>query len=255
MTRLIYQVAIGEYWDKFQCCIDSVRSYASRCEADHMVQTEPTLRIGTTGPGRSVQALSRGYLPIFEKENALAHLDRYDEVLVLDADVYVRDCAPVIFDRMQTIALDFAGVPERDIPATTSHQSKVRKYSKGQYETLTDVDWRWDHRGAHFYNMGVMLLRKSILPYLQGQTPLEFIRRPEFERFVNGEGHWKWSTDQTLLNWWVKSSGMLTYDLDWRYNALYSACPQVMDAWFVHFFLSSKMAQGGREIPEIIERL
>jgi len=254
MKRLIYQVAI-DMPEHFELCIDSVRSYARRCQADHIVQRAPELHIRPTGPGRSAQALSRGYLPIFEKENALRLLDVYDEILILDADVYVRDGAPVIFDSVATLAFDFAGVPERDIPATTSHQDKVRKYSKGQYDRLPDVDWRWDDRGAHFYNMGVMLLRKGIRDHLNGQTPLEFIRRPEFERFVNGEGHWKWSTDQTLLNWWVKSSGMLLCDLDWRYNALYSACPRVPESWFVHFFLSSKMAQGGREIPEIIERL
>lgn len=254
MRRLIYQVAVGDCPEFYIPCIDSVRSYARRCEADHIVQTEPRLYIQPTGPGRSAQALSRGYLPIFEKENALAHLVAYDEVLILDADIYVRECAPIIFDQPATISFDFAGVPERDVPATTAHQDKVRKYSKGQYETLEDVDWRWDDRGAHFYNMGVMLLRKSVREYIR-QTPLEFIRRPEFERFVNGEGHWKWSTDQTLLNWWVKSSGMRAWDLDWRYNALYAACPRVTDAWFVHFFLASKLPRGGNEIPEIIERL
>ena len=256
MNRVIYQVAVGDTPIWYEACIQSVRDYARRCQATHIVQREPRLYIRPTGPGRSAQALSRGYLPIFEKENALAYLSCADEVMVVDADVYIRDSAPNIFDNCATIAFDFAGVPERDIPATSAHQTKVQKYSKGQYETLTDVDWMWDRGGAaHFYNMGVMLFRASAREYLNLETPQEFLARPEFERFINGEGHWKWSTDQTLMNWWVKSSGMNAWDLNWRWNALYGACPRVSEAYFVHFFLSAKMPQGGAEIERIITEL
>jgi len=92
--------------------------------------------------------------------------------------------------------------------------------------------------------MGVMLLDKSILPYLNGQTPEQFLRRPEFERFINGEGHWKWSTDQTLLNWWLKKERIPTCDIDWKWNALYGAVRDVSEAYFVHFFLSAKLRPG-----------
>jgi hypothetical protein len=71
------------------------------------------------------------------------------------------------------------------------------------------------------------------------KTPKQFLRRPEFQRFIDGEGHWRWSTDQTLLNWWVKSTHMRTRDLDWRFNALFGAVNH-RPAWFVHFFLSAK---------------
>jgi hypothetical protein len=103
--------------------------------------------------------------------------------------------------------------------------------------------------------MGVMVLGPGFKEHLNGQTPTEFLRRPEFERFVNGEGHFKWSTDQTLLNYFVKKSGMSVTNLDWRWNALYGAVRDIEQAYFVHFFLSSKMPRGGAEIPDIIKRL
>jgi hypothetical protein len=158
-------------------------------------------------------------------------------VAIIDADVFITQDAPSIFDELR--GADFAGVLERDLPLTPEYRSKIRKHSEGQFRTLTDVDWRWNGDGAAFFNMGVMVLGKGFRDYLQGQSPGEFLRRPEFERFVNGEGHWKWSTDQTLLNWWVKKSGMTTQRLDWKWNALYGAC-NTKGAHFVHFFLSSK---------------
>ncbi len=251
--RLIYQVAVGEVPAFYQQCIDSVARYARRIGAEHRVQRKPKLKIAPLDSSRSNRALRLGYLPILEKECAFALLPEYGSIAILDADVYVRDRAPDIFD--QSKGCDFAGVLERDIPSTSNHVDKLRKYSKGQYETLTDVDWDWNDRGAAFYNMGVLVLNQSVLQYLDGQTPEQFLRRPEFERFINGEGHWKWSTDQTLLNWWVKKSGMTATNLDWRFNTLYGAALHIDQAWFVHFFLADKMPRKGAEIPEIIKQL
>jgi hypothetical protein len=143
------------------------------------------------------------------------------------------------------------------MPLTQTYLAKIRKYSDGQYALLKDVDWQWNEDGAAFYNMGMMVLGSGLLARLNGDSPLEFIRRPEFERFVNGEGHWKWSTDQTLLNYWIKKSGIAVKELDWKWNALYGAVniDLIKQAHFVHFFLASKMDRGGAEIPDLIKRL
>jgi hypothetical protein len=251
-SRLIYQVAVGEVPGFYEPCIDSVRRYADRIGADHIVQRDPELRIAPLKSCRSENALRLGYLPIFEKEVAFKHLPDYEHVLILDADIFVTDSAPDIFEESHC---PFAGVMERDMPLTPAYAEKVRKHSRGQFSTLTDVDWDWNEKGAAYYNMGLMLLHRNILPYLNGETPEQFIRRPEFERFVNGEGHWRWSTDQTLLNWWVKKSGMKTRNLDWRWNALYGAVQSVRSAYFVHFFLSAKLPGRGAEIPSIIKSM
>lgn len=235
--KLVYQVAVGEVPAFYHRCIESVARYCDRHGHAHVVQREPILRIRPVKSARSENALRLGYLPIFEKENALAYLGHFESVAVIDADVFIRETAPDIFDHADA---DFSGVLERDLPVTQEHRTKLRKHSEGQFSTLTDVDWQWNDSGAAFYNMGVMVFGAGVRRYLEGQSPAEFIRRPEFERFVNGEGHWKWSTDQTLLNWWVKKSGMTTRNLDWRWNALYGACRDVTEAHFVHFFLSSK---------------
>jgi len=198
---------------------------------------------------RSVNAMRLGYLPIYEKENAFSYLDRYDKVAVIDADIYVKGSAPNIFDHCDR---QFAAVMEREMPLTRSYLTKIRKYSDGQYSLLKGVDWQWDANGAAFYNMGLMVLDASL-----HRDPVEFIRRPEFERFVNGEGHWRWSTDQTFLNYWLKKDGISVRNLDWRWNALYGAveADAIRQAYFVHFFLSAKMPRGGAEIPELIAKL
>jgi hypothetical protein len=252
-VNLIYQVKVGETPAFYDDCIASVSRYCTKYGIDHLVQTKPVLKIRPLASCRSTNALRLGYLPIFEKAQAFSYLDRYERIAIIDADVFVRASAPNLFDELGDAA--FAGVLERDLPATDKHREKVRKYSEGQYRLLTDVDWQWTPAGAAFYNMGVMLFAQAIRPYLNGETPEEFLRRPEFERFVNGEGHWRWSTDQTLLNYWIKASGMPVRNLDWRWNALFSAVNDVASAWFVHFFLAAKMAHGGAEIPGIIRSL
>ena len=251
-SNLIYQVSIGDVPAFYDECIASVARYCHRHGIIHIVQTEPILKIAPLQSQRSTNANRLGYLPIYEKENALDYFDRYEKVAVIDADVYATDKAPDIFAESVT---DFAGVIEREMPLTPKYFDKIRKYSEGQYRRLDDVDWKWNDNGAEFFNMGVMLMNGGIAEYLNGDTSEQFIRRPEFERFVNGDGHWRWSTDQTLLNWWVKGSGMTVKHLDWRWNALYGAVRDVTQAYFVHFFLSAKMPHKGAEIPEIIRSL
>jgi len=249
---LIYQAKVGDTPKFYDYCTASVARYCERFGYDHFVQTEPILKISPLATRRSANANRLGYLPIMEKSNGFGHFDQFEKILILDADIYVRDSAPDIFAQSNT---DFAGVIEREMPLTAKYFEKIRKYSEGQYRRLDDVDWCWNDNGAMFFNMGVMLMDKSIVKHLNGETPEQFIRRPEFERFVNGEGHWRWSTDQTLLNWWVKKSGMTLKHLDWRWNALYGGVKDVSQAYFVHFFLSAKMPCKGAEIPDLIRGL
>jgi len=247
-------VAVGDIPPFYDDCIDTVDRYAKCHGFDHIVQTEPMLKIRPVNSARSREAVERlGYLPVYEKENAFSLLSLYDYIVVLDADVAIRSDAPDIIAELGDN--DFGGVVERDMPITPEYKRKIAGYSHHQYHPLNDVDWLWNDAGAEFFNMGVMVLRNTILEYLDGETPAQFIRRPEFEPLVNGEGHWKWSTDQTMLNWWVKRSGMKYRRLSWRWNALYGAVRDVTDAHFIHFFLSSKMPRGGAEIPEIVRSL
>ncbi len=60
-----------------------------------------------------------GYLPIYEKENAFSYLKSYDQVAIVDADVWIRPGAPNIFDDLEP-QYDFGGVVEREMPITKS---------------------------------------------------------------------------------------------------------------------------------------
>ena len=143
------------------------------------------------------------------------------------------------------------------MPINGAYAMKIKNYSHMQYTPLQDVDWDWRDWGAKFYNMGMMVMNKSITRHFKGQTAKQFIERPEFKRFVDGEGAWKWSTDQTLLNWWVKKEKVKVLDMDWKWNALYSAVKddRIPEAHFVHFFLKDKLPQQGENVEALMEKI
>jgi hypothetical protein len=147
-------------------------------------------------------------------------------------------------------------VAERDLPCTAKHASKITKYSHSAFGQLNDVDWLWGDRGAEFYNMGMMVINSAVFaPYLSGQTPAEFLARPEFRDFIDGMGYFRWSTDQMLLNWWVKKTLMPRKNLDWRWNALYKAVTDdsLPDAHFVHFFLKDLLPARGENVGQLMQ--
>jgi hypothetical protein len=239
-----------------EACIESVHAYCLRHGIKHLVQREPILRIRPIDSCRSREAVEKlGYLPVYEKENAFAHLVDHDQVAVIDGDIFVVDDSVNVFDDLGDA--DFAGVIERDMPLTSAYKGKLKVYSEGQYGPLRkEADFDWNEIGAGYFNMGLMLMNASILKYVGG-TPMEFVRRPEFKRFVDGEGQWRWSTDQTLLNWWVRTSGMKAKPLSWRWNALFKGVRDecLREARFVHFFLSAHLPKKGAEVMSVVERI
>ena len=258
MKRLIYQVYTGKRSDLYDHCTQSVKEYADRIGAHYLIQREPILRIApdifTTN--RSTESYEKygGFLPIYEKENAFAYLDSYDQIAIIDADIFVRpDCNECLFSASGTDC-DFAGVIERTMPITHEYQAKIHNYSRMQYQHrgLAEL-FDWNNLGADFYNMGLMVINKSISKYLRGQTPEQFIRRPEFKNFVDGMGAWKWSTDQTLLNYWVKKERMIVNNLDWKWNGLFTANTNIKECNFIHFFLKDKLPNRGENVQDLME--
>ncbi len=254
MKYLIYQVYLGSESNLYNFCVDSVSKYCKKYNIDHIVQREPILKIqpDVKAMNRSMQSFQRlGYLPIYEKENAFSYLNDYDKIAIIDADIFIRDTAPNIFDELENYT--FGGVVERDMPITPKYASKIKSYSQGQYGSLKDVDWKWNDRGGEFMNMGMMLFSKNLFKYLNGNTPREFIGRPEFKRFVDGIGNWKWSTDQTLLNYWIKKEQIPTKQLSWKWNVLYTAVEDkyLRDAHFIHFFLKDHLPEKGEDVNRL----
>jgi hypothetical protein len=103
--------------------------------------------------------------------------------------------------------------------------------------------------------MGMMVLNKSFETYLKGQTPMQFLMRPEFKVFIDGMGNWKWSTDQTLLNVWVKESKMSVKNLSFQWNGLFTGIDmnRIGECHFVHFFLKDKLPNGGENVKELMQ--
>ena len=258
MKRLIYQVSVGKPSALYKHCTESATNYCKKYGIDHFVQRTPHLRIRPDifVTNRSTESYEKhgGYLPIYEKENAFDCFDKgYDQIAIIDADIYIRPDAPNIFDEFGTDH-DFGACVEREMPISGAYAMKIKQYSHMQYASLVDVDWDWRDWGAKFYNMGMIVMNKSIVPHFKGQNAREFLGRPEFKRFIDGEGAWKWSTDQTLLNWWVKKQKVNVKDMDWKWNALYKGVKDenIPNANFVHFFLKDKLPNAGENVEQLM---
>jgi len=259
MKRLIFQVSVGKPSKLYETCIQTVADYCKKYSIDHIVLTEPKLKIrpDVKRTGRSKEAVEKlGYLPIYEKENAFEYFNTYDQIAIVDSDIYIKPSAPNIFLELSE-EYDFGGVLERDLPLNKKYQSKIRKYSHNAFTNLKDVEWNWNSLGAEFYNMGLMVMNRSFAKFLNSQTPREFITRPEFRDFVDGVGFYKWSTDQMLLNWFVKKQNMKCKNMDWRWNSLYTAVQdeKQKESWFVHFFLRDHLPQQGENIKQVLKNI
>ncbi len=260
MKRLIYQVYTGKRSKLYDTCTDSVDDYCTKHGIDHIVQKTPKLKIkpDVFATNRSKESYEKygGFLPIYEKENAFDYLNEYDQVGIIDADIWIRPDAPNIFNDLDP-EVDFGGVVEADLPLLPWYQQKILGYSRMQYGSLK-IDWDPlynDKVGFPFMNMGMMMMNKSFLEYLRGQSPKQFIERREFKMFVDGMGPWKWSTDQTLLNYWIRNERMNIQKLNWKWNALYTAIDnsRIKEAHFVHFFLKDKLPSKGENVEELLE--
>ena len=255
MKRAIYQVCLGQQAKSalYRKCMESVSQYAERHGINYHVQRAPKLRIAPDPfmSNRSKEATAKhgGFLPIYEKENAFDMLDDYDQIAIIDADIFIREDAPNIFDEM-SCKCAFGAVAEREMPINDAYKAKILNYSRMQYDGLAKkFDFKPDKLGYEFFNMGMIVINsEQFKPYLQGQTARQFLSRLEFQDFVNGKGNWKWSTDQTLLNYFLKKYKVPTKHLDWKFNGLYTANTKIDECHFVHFFLKDKLPNGGEDI-------
>lgn len=260
MKRLIYQVSIGPKSNLYTHCIHSVQEYCKKHNIDHFIQSTAILKIkpDPTKTNRSLESYEKhgGFLPIYEKENAFKELDKYDQVAIIDADIYIRSDASNIFDEFED-KYAFGAVCEREMPLTDAYKQKILSYSKMQYAKLQDsIDFKPNNLGYEFYNMGMILINSSnFLPYLNNESPLEFLTRKEFAPFVNGIGTWKWSTDQTLLNYFLKKYHIPVQHMHWKWNGLFTANTKISECNFVHFFLRDKLPNKGELTLELMSQI
>lgn len=258
MKRLIYQVYVGKRSKLYDHCTASVKEYCKKYSIDHVIQRQPILRIkpDVFATNRSNESYEKhgGFLPIYEKENAFSYFKDYDQICIVDSDIWIRPGSPNIFEDVSAHA-DFSGVIESSMPILPWYKQKIVNYSRMQYGSLK-INWQYNEEtGFPFMNMGLMMMNKSFANYLNGQTPKQFIGRPEFKQFVDGMGPWKWSTDQTLLNYWIRKEKMTVNNLDWKWNALYTAIDnsKIKEAYFIHFFLKDKLPNRGENVEELMK--
>lgn len=263
MNRMIFQVCVGNQSQSklYQECINSVQRYCVKHDIVHIVLTQPILKIkpDAFASNRSPQSYEKhgGFLPIYEKENAFDYIDEYDQIAIIDADIYIRDNAPNIFEDIED-EYAWGSVVEREMPITDQYKNKIYNYSSMQYTTLHNrgIDFKPNTYGFEFFNMGMIVLNcKQFKPYLKGQNAKQFITRSEFKDFVDGVGAWKWSTDQTLLNYFLKKYNVPTKHMDWKWNGLYGVNTQIEQCHFVHFFLKDHLPNGGEDVELLLRTI
>ena len=268
MKRLIYQVCLGKAKNSkiYKRCIESVAEYCEKYGIDHKVQTKPILKIKpdvfTTNRSKESYEKHGGFLPIYEKENAfdLLGLDGYDQIAIVDADIFIRPTAPNIFDAFTETSMPFGAVVEGDMPINGQYMAKIKNYSHMQYNPLHSKVKNWEYKNAtgfEFMNMGLILLDKSVKYHMKNQNAAQFLGRKEFKKFIDGDGAWKWSTDQTLLNYWLRKDDIPFAKMDWKWNGLYSALQKgkIEECHFVHFFLKDKLPNKGEDVDELMRQI
>lgn len=275
---MVYQVCIGDN-PLYRHCVKSVEAYCLKHGFSHFVQTKPLLQIrpdpfNTDRSRESYEKYAKhqwvesgngegfhfntghGFLPIFEKENAFAseYFDEWERIAVIDADVFIRPDAGDVFEEFGNQHA-FGAVAEREMKLQPWYVKKIISYSIMQYGKLHShaVDFAPGARGFEFFNMGVMTVNtRKFRKYLKGQTPRQFLSRPEFKDFVDGKGAWKWSTDQTLLNWFLKKEKISVKHLNPSFNGLFNAVENIEECDFVHFFLKDKLPNKGENVEELM---
>ena len=148
---------------------------------------------------------------------------------------------------------DHTGAHRRRLSSTPicNTHSCVSSYGIGDGDTRRTL-------GLEFFNMGMMVLNTAVMkPFLRGQTPESSSSAPSSKICLDGVGVYKWSTDQTLLNYWLKKDRIPVKHLDWKYNGLYGSLwgDNIEKCDFVHFYLKDKLPENGENVDALMEKI
>jgi lipopolysaccharide biosynthesis glycosyltransferase len=265
VKRLIYQVYLGRDSNTklYNYCINSVMDYCKLHGFDHKVQRTPILMIKpdlfSTNRNKNAWEEHGGFLPIYEKQNVFNYLDEYDQVCVIDGDIWIRPDTPSVFDNVD-MTFDFGAVFEREIPLDPKYKKRMTDYSKNLLGQIPEYNWDYNPAGE-FFNSGVLVYNsENIKKSLNGDTPKEFVRRPEFKPFIDGDGYFKWQGDQIMLNYWWKRDNLSVKHLDLKWNTLFNPkwggtlSEKAKEGNFIHFFQSRQLAEL-KDYPEKLVEL
>lgn len=278
---LVYQVNVGSQSNLYDWCNNTVLqmvnrfngAYSEEITLDYHCEKKPLLKIkpNPKRTNRSLEAVERlGYLPIFEKQKSFDffydgyHGNNYDFLIIIDSDIcmfHKNLKAMNLFHVMLHSELtkflnediEFAACYEANQPSLPWHQKKVQSYTKMQHGSFPFYTEQFK-----FFQCGLMILsRKAICEKTYCDSAYEFVMREDFVDFVDGVGNFKWSTDQTLMNYWVKVDDLKTMELNWRMNGLYGALPndKLQQAEGIHFFLKDKLPDRGENIETLKKEL
>lgn len=258
MKRLIFQVYVSHRSKLYDVCTESVKQYATSIGVDYHCQTTPKLKVKPDlfQSNRSRESWEKygGYIPIFEKENFIDYLKDYDQICIIDGDIWIRPDSPNVFDQFNS-DYDMAAVYETEMPTDQSYSRRVKQYAMEQLAPMPQFDWN----GNHFFNSGMLIYDNNIKPKIKQKTAREFIDRIDFQDFINGKGPWKWQGDQIMLNYFAKKEKINVQHLDFKWNCLYNPyfggidLKLVKQSHFIHFFQAVKLREYAKDVEGLIK--
>ena len=258
MKRLIFQVYVSHRSKLYDVCTASVKEYAASIGVDYYCQTAPILKVKPdlfqSNRSRSSWEKYGGYIPIFEKENFIDHFKDYDQICIVDGDIWIRPDSPNVFEQFDS-NYDMAAVYETETPTDSAYTQRVKNYANEQLAPMPQFNWE----GNQFFNSGMLIYDNNIKPKIKQKTAREFIDRLDFQDFINGKGPWKWQGDQIMLNYFTKKEKVNVQHLDYKWNCLYNPNFGGIDrklareAYFIHFFQAVKLGKYADDVKGLIK--
>lgn len=267
--NLIYQVYCGPNNPLYNVCIDSAKRYCNIHGIDHIVQKDPILKIlpqknpsldlnilqkrdHNSNPKRLIDVLQLGYWSEFEKFNAFDYRHKgYDNICMLDADIYIKDNSPNIFNEIGNYNVAAHYTMNKPLPSK-EHVVFIQKYYEQNYGFLrnfVNLPYVRIH-GIDVINIitnSLMIVQSNFLNRVFGDCGVsEWLKKEENRIFIDRIDSIEYSGigDTVLSNFWIWKNGICAKQIDWRFNLYYRhtlhEIRQVHEAmleraFFVHF--------------------
>lgn len=260
MRYLIFQVIVGDYNSFFEFCAESVNRYCKKYNIDHVIQRTPILKItphniSTEEPiviknnslnfTRLQNIEKLGYWPEFERFNGLSFYDRYENICILDADIFIKESAPNIFEDFNDDAafvytLDQPWISENNIKNIS--RSFFKDYHRVYKTAKIPFQNKFNVNCYDIFNNSLMLFNSNFLKkQLNNRAIIEWLKENNYKLFVgNLQQNFRQAGIGTdiFTNYFTFNIDININRLDWKWNLEYNDfCdkPSLEQSYFIHF--------------------
>jgi hypothetical protein len=264
MKNLIYQVVVGGENKLYEYFVQKVNVYCKKHGIDHYVQRTPLLNLqmnknesylwtnkqNSLNTSRIKSFLNLGYLAIFEKLNGLINYDNYDNVCILDADIYVKETSPNIFEEFDNNKFDCAFVYTLEQPWINKNNIKnvARSFYRDYYTVNKELKTNipiikiFDSPCFDIFNNSFMLFSSNFLrKQFENISIIDFLEKNQYKYFVGDLSKpvtQAGVSSDIFCNFWIMNNNFSIQRLHWKWDLEFNFDleKQTLDeANFIHF--------------------